>query len=238
MKNKLLSLDISRQPTDTTCGPTSLHAVYNFFDVHLPLQEVISSIEYLDDGGTLAVMLGIDALKKGFNAEIITFNLRVFDPSWFKEADINLVDKLKQQLKYKTSPKFRQASKAYIQFLSLGGVIHYKTLNKELLEHYLLKNVPILTGLSATYLYNEKREIGDPVYFDDIKGIPSGHFVVLNGIDLKNGTVKILDPLHANPFEKQNYSVNIDHLICAILLGVITYDANLLIIDKKPTCEL
>ncbi len=233
MKNKLLALDISRQPTDTTCGPTSLHAVYNFFDANLPLQEVISSIEYLDDGGTLAVMLGIDALKRGFKADIYTFNLKIFDPSWFKEEDIDLKDKLKQQLKHKTSPKFRQASKAYIQFLNLGGNIHYKTLNKEFIQHYLLKNVPILTGLSATYLYNEKRETGDPVYFDDIKGAPSGHFVVLKGIDIENGTVQVLDPLHANPFEKQAYSVNIDHLICAILLGVITYDANLLIIDKN-----
>lgn len=233
MKNKLLSLDISRQPTDTTCGPTSLHAVYNYFDAELALQEVIESIEYLEEGGTLAVMLGIDALNRGFKAEIITFNLKIFDPSWFKESDINLVDKLKQQLKYKTSPKFRQASKAYIKFLNLGGTIHYKTLNSELIQEYLLKHIPILTGLSATYLYNEKRETGEPAYFDDVKGVPSGHFVVLNGIEVDTGTIKVLDPLHANPFEKQNYSVKIDHLICAILLGVITYDANLLIIDKK-----
>ena len=233
MKNKLLALDISRQPTDSTCGPTSLHAVYNYFDENLSLEEVIDSIEYLEDGGTLAVMLGIDALQRGFSAEIITFNLRVFDPSWFKYPEVDLISKLKSQMKFKTSPKFRQASKAYIKFLSLGGKISYRTLNKELIQEYLIRDIPILTGLSATYLYNEKRELGNPVYFDDIKGVPSGHFVVLNGIDLQKGAIKVLDPLHANPFERQNYSVNIDHLICAILLGVITYDANLLIIEKN-----
>ncbi|WP_340153953.1 C39 family peptidase [uncultured Marivirga sp.] len=233
MKNNILRLDISRQPTDSTCGPTSLHAVYNYFNEDLSLEEVIQSIEYLASGGTLAVMLGIDALKRGFQAEIITFNLKIFDPSWFQNENIDLVNKLKEQLKHKKTPKFKQASKAYIQFLESGGKISYKTLSKDLIQSYLSKEIPILTGLSATYLYNEKREFGEePVLYDDIKGQPSGHFVVLNGLNYENGSVKVADPLHANPFETQNYSVDIDHLICAILLGIITYDANLLIINK------
>ncbi|WKV12321.1 C39 family peptidase [Marivirga harenae] len=233
MKNNILRLDISRQPTDSTCGPTSLHAVYNYFNEDLSLEEVIQSIEYLASGGTLAVMLGIDALKRGFQAEIITFNLKIFDPSWFQNENIDLVHKLKEQLKHKKTPKFKQASKAYIQFLESGGKISYKTLSKDLIQSYLSKEIPILTGLSATYLYNEKREFGEePVLYDDIKGQPSGHFVVLNGLNYENGSVKVADPLHANPFETQNYSVDIDHLICAILLGIITYDANLLIINK------
>ncbi len=233
MKNNILRLDISRQPNDSTCGPTSLHAVYNYFNEDLSLEEVIQSIEYLESGGTLAVMLGIDALKRGFQAEIITFNLKIFDPSWFQDDNINLVEKLKDQLKHKRAPKFKQASFAYIQFLEKGGKITYKTLNKDLLQSYLIQDIPILTGLSATYLYNEKREYGEePVSYDDIKGQPSGHFVVLSGINYENSSVQVADPLHGNPFDSQLYSVNIDHLICAILLGVITYDANLLIINK------
>lgn len=232
MKNNILRLDISRQPNDSTCGPTSLHAVYKYFNEEASLEEVINSIEYLDSGGTLAVMLGIDALKKGFQAEIITFNLKIFDPSWFQDDNIDLIIKLKEQLKHKKSPKFKQASLAYIQFLEIGGKISYKTLNKDLLYSYLIQDIPILTGLSATYLYNEKREFGEPVLYDDIKGQPSGHFVVLSGINYDNKSVQVADPLHGNPFESQLYSVNIDHLICAILLGVITYDANLLIIKR------
>ncbi|SMG48345.1 Peptidase_C39 like family protein [Marivirga sericea] len=232
MKNNILQLDISRQPTDSTCGPTSLHAVYQYFNENISLEKVIDSIEYLEEGGTLAVMLGIDALKRGFKAEIVTFNLKIFDPSWFQDDNINLVGKLKEQLKYKKAPKFKQASLAYIQFLENGGTITYKTLNKDLLYSYLIQDIPILTGLSATYLYNEKREYGDPILYDDIKGQPSGHFVVLSGINYENKSVQVADPLHGNPFDSQLYSVNIDHLICAILLGVITYDANLLIINK------
>lgn len=233
MKNNTLRLDISRQPNDSTCGPTSLHAVYNYFNEEISLEEVIRSIEYLESGGTLAVMLGIDALKRGYSAEIVTFNLKVFDPSWFQDENINLIEKLREQLRFKKTPKFKQASLAYIHFLEMGGKITYKTLNRKLLQSYLVQDKPVLTGLSATYLYNEKREFGEePVLYDDIKGQPSGHFVVLSGINYNNETIMVADPLHANPFETQNYSVDIDHLICAILLGVITYDANLLIIHK------
>lgn len=233
MKQKNLALDISRQPTDSTCGPTCLHAVYNYFEEDLSLEEIINSIEYLKDGGTLAVMLGIDALKRGYQVEIITYNLKIFDPSWFKSEDVDIISKLKEQLLYKKSPKFRQASKAYIKFLSLGGKITYKSLNENLINSYLTAGTPILTGLSATYLYNEKRETGDPVTPNDIEGEPSGHFVVLSGIDPVNKMIKVSDPLAANAFHKQNYMVATDHLICSILLGIITYDANLLIITKE-----
>lgn len=233
MKDKILALDISRQPTDSTCGPTCLHAVYNYLEEPVSLDEVINSVEYLKAGGTLAVMLGIDALKRGLEVEIITFNLKIFDPSWFSESGINLIEKLSQQLQHKKDPKFRQASKAYIEFIKLGGTISYKTLNEALIMHYLSQDIPVLTGLSATYLYNEKREIGDPVRFDDITGQPSGHFVVLAGIDRTLGKVNIADPLQANAYQKQNYQVATDHLICSILLGIITYDANLMIIKRK-----
>jgi hypothetical protein len=233
VQEKILALDISRQPTDSTCGPTCLHAVYNYLEEVVPLEEVISTVEYLDAGGTLAVMLGIDALKRGFEVEVVTYNLKIFDPSWFQEKNIDLTKKLRQQLIFKKDPKFIQASEAYIKYLELGGKISYKTLNESLIMHYLAQNKPVLTGLSATYLYNEKREMGEPVVFNDIEGEPSGHFVVLHGIDSVKGLVKIADPLHANAYKKQIYQVSIDHLICAILLGIITYDANLLIINRK-----
>jgi len=43
--------------------------------------------------------------------------------------------------------------------------------------------------------------------------------------------VSVADPLDDNPrFSSRHYRVGIDRLIGAILLGVVTYDANLLVI--------
>jgi hypothetical protein len=230
-----LKFEILQQPDLTTCGPTCLQAVYGFFEDVLPLKQVIEEIPQLVDGGTLAVVLGRHALHRGYQAKIITFDLHVFDPTWFAEPPVNLGDKLRRQLALKESPKFRAATEAYLEFLELGGQIQMQDLTNELIRKYLNRSVPILTGLSATYLYQEQRELPDSTP-DDIRGWPTGHFVVLRGYDRKKRDVMIADPLHPNPMAaSQLYHVSFDRVKCAILLGVMTYDANLLIIEpKKP----
>lgn len=66
---------------------------------------------------------------------------------------------------------------------------------------------------------------------DDIKGEPVGHFVVLSGYNKETREVQISDPYRANPYAATGlYSVDIRRLIGAVLLGIVTYDANLLII--------
>jgi predicted double-glycine peptidase len=63
-----------------------------------------------------------------------------------------------------------------------------------------------------------------------------GHFVVLSGYDRKKRQVTVADPSHDNPrFRSHRYSVSMTRLITAIALGVMTYDANLLVLTPKPT---
>ncbi len=65
-----------------------------------------------------------------------------------------------------------------------------------------------------------------------MRGKPTGHFVVLCGYDGKTRQVRIADPLHDNPaFGSAFYSVGVYRVLGAILLGVLTYDANLLILE-------
>jgi hypothetical protein len=75
--------------------------------------------------------------------------------------------------------------------------------------------------------------------YDDVRGEPTGHFVVLAGYDRKERSVLVGDPLKPNPVaQTQYYQVSIYRLICAIMLGVLTFDGDLLIIEpqraKKP----
>ena len=93
---------------------------------------------------------------------------------------------------------------------------------------------PILTGLRATFLYRSMREYGPQQADDDIRGEPLGHFVVLAGYDRQAKTVEVVDPLQPNPLRKgHRYDVTMDRLIAAILLGVVTYDGNLVIIRPR-----
>src|SRR5215213_5938346 len=71
------------QPDETTCGPTCLHAVYRYWGDQEPLERLIARAHRLEHGGTFAVFLGCDALRRGYRAAIYTYNVTVFDPTWF-----------------------------------------------------------------------------------------------------------------------------------------------------------
>ena len=229
-----LNFDIKAQPDEVTCGPTCLHALYQYYQDSISLKEVINEVKSLKTGGTLAVMMGNHALKRGYKAHIYTYNLNVFDPTWFKQSSAKMIQNLKRQMQYKfTSRKLQVASKAYIKFLEAGGKILYSELNETLIKGYLQRQVPILTGLSATYLYGTEREISATNKYDSIKGEPVGHFVVINGYDGPSNCVYLADPMNPNPLKSQYYSVGFDRLINSIMLGIVTYDANILVVEPK-----
>lgn len=229
-----LNLDILPQPDDTTCGPTCLQAVYRYFGDELPLDRVVGETGALEEGGTLAVLLACHALERGYDATIYTFNLQVFDPTWFRPGAPPLESRLRAQMAAKDAPKLHTASKAYLEFLGLGGTIRMQDLTSDLIRKYLNRSTPILAGLSATYLYQEPREFGPSDIPDDILGLPQGHFVVLCGYDRTRRTVLVADPLMPNPLApRTQYEIGIDRVKCAILLGIVTFDANLLIIQPR-----
>jgi hypothetical protein len=257
-----LHLEILAQPDDTTCGPTCLQAIYRYLGDVMPLEQVIAEIPKLEEGGTLAVWLGCHALRRGYPVVIYTFNLRVFDPTWFLQVpsadsaespkgtvrteplgkmrsrgDVpatHLIDRLTAQMAVKTTDKLRAASRAYIEFLQLGGKIRMEDLNGNLIRRYLKRSIPVLTGLSATYLYGCPREFGVDCSPDDVRGVATGHFVVLCGYDKLRQTTLVADPYRSNPLAQNHlYEVGFDRLVCSILLGVLTYDANLMVIQPQ-----
>ncbi|WP_084422422.1 hypothetical protein [Rubripirellula obstinata] len=239
-----LILEIQSQPSDTACGPTCLAAVYDYWQKPVDLNDLLGKISELNSGGTLAVDLACDALNRGFAAEIVTYNLQLFDPTWFDargemKSGEWLTERLTKQLDAKQHrgdfdvARLASATKSYLQFLSLGGRVQMQPLDELFLVSMMARETPILCGLSSTYLYQESREtpMGDE---DDIGGDPTGHFVVLHGFDPVKRTVLIADPLHPNPMAPTNkYVAPLSRVTSAILLGIVTFDANLLTVFPK-----
>lgn len=228
----LVPFEIARQPDEITCGPTCLHAIYRFYRDPISLEQTIAEVPMLEEGGTLAVLLACHALERGYRATIYTYKLQIFDPTWAGLSAAALGEKLKAQARFKQDEKLQVATTAYLRFLELGGELRAKDLTGRMLRGFLNQGTPIITGLSATYLYHSAREYGPNCDYDDIRGEPSGHFVVLHGYDQQQRMVHVADPLQSNPLsESRKYATSIDRVINAILLGVLTYDANLLIIQ-------
>jgi len=226
-----LGLVVEPQPDDVTCGPACLHAVYRYYGDVIDLDRVIADIRMLDEGGTLDVFLANHALERGYRVTLYTYNLALFDPSWFALKPEAIRQKLIAQARAKRTAKLRLATRGYVEFLDRGGRLRLRDLEARLLRR-LLRRGPLITGLSATYLYRSMRELPDTNEDDDVRGEPVGHFVVLTGYLPERREVLVADPYRRNPFARTGlYAVRLQRLINAILLGIVTYDANLLVIE-------
>jgi hypothetical protein len=231
-----IRLEMMPQPDDYTCGATCLHSIYRYYGDSIALEDVIGHVEHLEEGGTLGVYLGSHALRRGYKVSLYSYNLQVFDPTWHSLTQKELAERLARQMAFKHQRKLKIASKAYLEFIELGGEIRFAELSPKLIRRHLKGGVPLIAGLSSTYLYQSSREYGPQGEYDDVRGVPGGHFVVLCGYDLTSRDVQIADPYKTNPTgQGSSYEVGINRLICSILLGILTYDANILVVSRpKP----
>lgn len=228
-----LSVQHFTQPDDVTCGPTCLRKVYNFYGLQPSLEEVLAEVDRNEDGGTLAVFLAIAALRRGFQARIYSYNLRIFDPTWQRLSPAALLRKIIARIPHLQHPKARVACRAYAEYLELGGELRLDELTPALLREVLDRDHPILAGLSATYLYRMPRERHHPLTHhlvdDDVAGDPVGHFVVISGYERWGRRFILRDPSEHVPESRDGrLVVPARRLINSILLGDLTYDAVLL----------
>ncbi|HEX5727395.1 MAG TPA: hypothetical protein VFX98_18120 [Longimicrobiaceae bacterium] len=221
------------QPDDETCGPTCLRKVYAFYGLQVETDAVVRALEPNEGGGTLAVFLGVEALKRGFCARIYSYDLRIFDPTWFRLPAEALAEKIHDRFPYLMDAKRLAAARAYRDFLCRGGELAFDELTPGLFRRIIDRGHPVLAGLSATYLYRMPRERHDEetdlLVDDDVRGEPTGHFVVISGYAQWGRRLVVLDPSEHVPVPDQDrHVVDAQTLINAILLGDVTYDAVLL----------
>jgi len=222
---------IERQPNYTTCGPTSLHAVYSYFGDGIPLDQVISEVHQHETGGTVSVHLALHALRRGYEADVWVCNVNYWDPTWFT-TETDLASKLRARFEAKGllgSERGARALAAMEEFLAKGGHVRWGDLSPARIGDVLGRGLPILTGANGTYLYQCSRETKEGA--DDVAGEPFGHFLVVRGYRSADESVSIADPLLDNPlYGTKYYRASVHRLIGAIFLGAATDDANCLVI--------
>lgn len=219
-----LPVETLPQPDEKTCGPTCLHALYTYWGEHEPLHSVITRARSEHDG-TLSVLLACDALRRGYCATLYTWNITVFDPTWFVEPS-GIAARLRRQRELKGGGRLQLATEGYLQFLALGGQLCFADLTASLIHGLLRRRLPIITGLSSTYLYRSARE----------HELPAGHFVVLGGYNAIRRTLMVVDPYQPTPYgPSHEYWLSVDRVVGAVLLGIVTHDANLLVVHPRST---
>ena len=229
-----LPVPIERQPDYTTCGPTTLHAIYRYYGDPISLESGIEETPKLPGGGTLAVHLAVHALSRGYEAATWMCNVRHMDPTWFQHPT-DVLAKLRERAEAKrllTDPRLGPALESATQYIALGGRLVWGDLTPDLIGNALADGTPLLTGTNGTYLYQCSRETDDGP--DDVRGESFGHFFVLYGHRSEDQSVSIADPLLDDPAHgTKYYRVSIYRLLGAIFLGVGSDDGNLLRIRPK-----
>ena len=110
-----LTVDILAQPDDNTCGATCLHSVYRYYGDEMPLEQVIAEVSHLEEGGTLDVLLACHALRRGYQAKIFTYNLNIFDPTWFApgaDEGLDIRERMREQMAFRPDHKLAIATEA------------------------------------------------------------------------------------------------------------------------------
>jgi hypothetical protein len=203
--------------------------VCHYYERPLSFEHIAEQVSRNEDGGTLAVHLGLVAVAHGYRARVYSYNVRVFDPTWKHLSRRRLRGKLRARAAAVTDSKLAAALTAYDRFLDLGAEVAFPELTARLLADILDRGHPILTGLSSTYLYQSSRERPEDNEDDDVAGEPVGHFVVITGYTRGGRRFAVNDPSPHAPFgQTGRYHVGADRLLNSILLGVTTYDAVLL----------
>ena len=232
-----LPFQMDTQKDDVSCGPTCLAALYDYHGMDVPHDQVLREVEEMPNGGTIAVLIGLDAIKRGMASKVYICDLNTFDPTWKTLDNDGLAAKLLEQLQSReVDQKFEAATRAYVRYLLAGGEISFEEVTKELLEVQFLRGLPIIAGLSSTWLYQSMREFtgrNDMSVMDDMKGGPMGHFVVVHGFD-EAGGIQVADPSSSNPFsDNPHYSIGYNKFLQALMLGSLTYDASLLVLSPQ-----
>jgi hypothetical protein len=226
-----LELEVPRfpQPDDVSCGPTCLFQVDRFYGHERSFHDIETLVRRNPDGGTLGVYLALAALDLGYAVTVFPYNLRIFDPTWFDLPAPELGQRLKERAAVVKKEKLRLATLAYADFLGRGGKVSFAEPDVDLLVGLLDRGHPVVTGLSATWLYRSTRERPHDNVAHAIEGDPVGHFVVLCGYEDSGRRFLVSDPSPHAPFSPDGrYHVEARRLLNSLLLGDATFDAVLL----------
>jgi len=235
-----MKLDIPRTlQGPSSCGHSSLLQVLAYYGTNLELKEVVKEISNCEVDelklGASECELGMFAIKRGFKSTVVSLDVRRFDATWFELSSEELKKKLelRSEFLHKLSPEdikegqgtqyLDNVTKYYSEYLEKEGKVKFLPISKELIKKYIDNKIPVIALVSSQLYFKKARKYNGE--FDDIKGKPTGHWIVVSGYDENNFI--ITDP--ADDLEKDgNVKMEQNYLISSIN----TYGPVMLIIEK------
>jgi len=194
------------QPTNHTCGQSSMAILLSFFGVETTPEEVAAKVpvnknDKGEDWGTINQQLATWCISQGYEVEMHTADFQIIDLSWADLPKDKLLERMKSARDHREIPALgKEWSKIYMQsyidFVEAGGILHiHPFISTKLLDAALQKS-PLLSCVCYNVLYNSGRSNNIALRrsdADDLEGKLTNHSIVIYG-KTDNCNYLIADP--------------------------------------------
>ncbi|MFH0836749.1 MAG: C39 family peptidase [Candidatus Aenigmatarchaeota archaeon] len=180
---------------EMTCGPSCLQQIFAYHGKIVDLDDIIKILDKKKGfvlTGTSTWHLGFCADAFGYKSDVISYDVNIIDPTWMKLSKKELVKKITKRIILEKLSFSKTRLMAMQDYILYGGSYSFTMPSKDILLKYLKKKIPVIIRLCSTLLYNNSRIDWNSCKFNDIKGYPFGHYVVVSGYE--NGHFIITDP--------------------------------------------
>ena len=181
-------LEMSPQPDKRTCGLSCLQSVYGYFDKRIDVCVLARAVPLIGGGGTWAVSLAVDALRRGFDV-----TLCVLSPTSAAKAACRDPAERRPVFASSAVPAIDLHAQ-YTRFFELGGRLIYESFSWSNAARLLERNGPLILGVRVPDLYRSPGR-SDALAFCSRNGSwRHAHFIVLSAFNSECGTAEIWDP--------------------------------------------
>ena len=123
--------------------------------------------------------------------------------------------------------RLQHATEGYLEFLALGGRIRLADFSPRLVRESSAAGCRSSPACRRPTCIERCARFGDDQSDDICCGSPR-HFVVIAGYDFPSRKVLVADPYEPNPYGgTREYWMRMERVGAAVLLGIVTHDANL-----------
>ena len=205
-----LKIPFVKQLHGNDCGIACVKMIGKFYGYNFSERKILDVVELHSDG-VLAGELANYLLEEGFEVEIHSFDLNLFDPKLQKLSGLKLFKKVKDTVYFGKNVWKSVGLKAIIKFIEMGGKIKIIPPKEKTLIDFLKKKMPLIICLKSGILYDKKTLMG--------------HYLVLNGYNKNSFIVN-------DPYYKGEYAIKKDKLMFALQAHSI--DSTAYLIKAKP----
>ncbi|MBD3280341.1 hypothetical protein GF389_02360 [Candidatus Dojkabacteria bacterium] len=199
------------------CGPLCLVNIFENLGDKALVEDIMEDLGVTENEITYLPQLALYAHKNNLKIKYLQSNPREISPNWKGlESDKYLETLKKFQEEMDKESIWKKNLKFLIEYIEAGGEIEVDDLSREKISQYLAEGYVVLAAVEQTWLWG-KRKVKGKIEYDDLKGKPSGHFVVIYKEDGDDFLVS--DPYPTGLEGKEGlYRVSKDTMLVSILV--------------------